>query len=207
MGRTRSKGGKQPSLLKRLQPPGSKYRNFSLLEEPEAFSLSPSLLAGGGGGGGGGGGAPAPPPPAAAPGASSPFGAALSGFGDLARSLQEVARPPAAAAAAPAGGGAWDFSAFGSEATSALQPAAAAAAPPPPPPPPVFLSQQQRAVADSLHRAHESQASQLAERIRAAELSNKQRSRALRSITVGANYRSRHATKGAKKQAMKKAWK
>ena len=56
------------------------------------------------------------------------------------------------------------------------------------------------------HRAHESQASALAERIARADLGNKQRSRALRSITVGANYRSRLATKGAKKQQMKKAW-
>ena len=208
MGRDR-KGGKHPipqtlsraALAKRFQAPGARYKNFSLLEEPEPFSLSPSLLAGGG--------APAPGPPISSAPPAPTFGAPFSGFGDLARTLQEVERPAGAAAAGGGGGGggggAWDFSAFGTEAASAMLAAPLAPPPPPPAPPPVLLLRE-RAVADSLTRAHESQASALAERIARADLGNKQRSRALRSITVGANYRSRLATKGAKKQQMKKAW-
>ena len=206
MGRDR-KGGKHPlpptlsraALAKRFQAPGAKYKNFSLLEEPEPFSLSPSLLAGGGG--------PAPAPPVASAPPAPAFGAPFSGFGDLARTLQEVERPPAVGGGGGGGGGggAWDFSAFGAEATSAMLVAPLAPPPPPAAPPPLLLLRE-RAVADSLTRAHESQASALAERIARADLGNKQRSRALRSITVGANYRSRWATKGAKKQQMKKAW-
>ena len=201
MGRDR-KVGKRPlpaalsraSLVRRFAPPGAKYKNFSTLEEPEPFSLSPSLLAGGGGGGS----ASAPlVSGAAAP--AAPFGASLSGFGDLSRSLQEVDRPRAAGGAA-----AWDFSAFRSEAVPALALAAPPVVAAPAMAPPATTFSRERAGA--LLRAHESQAATLAERIRAADISNKQRSRALRSITVGANYRSRLATKGAKKQALKKAW-
>ncbi len=185
-----------------MQPANRGYRNFSLLTEEEPFSLSPSVLAGGGAGF-------AMPHATAATAATAPSSApsffcassSFSGLGDLTRSLQEVG----GGGGGGASGGAWDFSAFGTVAASALLPAAAAPAAPAVAAAPVAFSRE-RAVAHALLQAHESQATALTERIRAADLSNKQRSRSLRSITVGANYRSRLATKSAKKKALQRAW-
>ena len=70
--------------------------------------------------------------------------------------------------------------------------------------PPSAAGSRKHLVLDALHRAHDSEAGAVSEKLHRQELSTKRRSRLLTSIVSGQAYRGRSAAKGAKKMAARK---
>jgi hypothetical protein len=188
----------------RVQTNRSRYRFDLLDEEYETpnFALGPSLLQVGGSPGAGAAAAPAaaaPFPPPRLP--VSTLGLQTS-FADLATELLSVAGAGSAGGGGGGGGGgqaaAWDTSAF----------ASAAGAPGALPLAPGLLegagAQKKRLVLDALHRAHDSEAGAVSEKLHRQELSTRRRCRLLTSIASAEAYRGRAANKGMKKLAARR---
>lgn len=149
---------------------------------------------------------PAPQPPLAAPRQQAPALGLQTSFADLAQELMSVsaadaAAAQAAAASASASASSWDLSAFSGGGAAA---AGAGAAPLLLPGLQHSAGYKKHLVLDALHRAHDSEASAVSEKLHRQELSTRRRGRLLTSIVSGEAYRGRSAAKGMKKMAARR---
>jgi len=168
-------------------------------DDDEPFPFSPSILKSGGAPGASA--APLlslhPHLPATAAQAGAAPGAALgiqTSFSDLANELLSVsASAPSGGSGGGGGGGGWDFSAF-SAAPSASATAAGEGA----------AFSKKCLVLDALHRAHDSEAGAMSEKVRRQEMSGKRRGKLIGAIISATNYTHRTAAKSQLKLAKRK---
>ncbi len=182
----------QPPQPPPLQPPRplaptlGLQASFSDLAQ-ELLSVSAAGAQAGGGGGGGGG-----------------AGRGSAGRGGSDWDLSAFSQAMAGGGGGGGGSGGSVFGGGGGGGSGGAAPGGALLLPGLLQPPPSAAGSRKHLVLDALHRAHDSEAGAVSEKLHRQELSTKRRSRLLTSIVSGEAYRGRSAAKGAKKMAARK---